>query len=135
MEPQSAFLALCPSLNIPFRDNRRNVLSLIHCPGRSITEACTRLSNTAYSVSSYEVLKRSRSYISGFITMVLHTMESVASILLELWQEDRNASALLHGKVKAHTYLTESYSAVHEEEWPSFHVILPMKKPEFLDSY
>lgn len=38
-KPQSAFLASCPSLNIPFRDNRQQrrheALSLIHCTGRS----------------------------------------------------------------------------------------------------
>lgn len=38
-KPQSAFLAICPFLNITFRDNRQKcrlqVLSMIHCTGRS----------------------------------------------------------------------------------------------------
>lgn len=141
-KPQSAFLAICPSLNIPFRDNRQKcrheALSLIHCTGRS--EFLKHLHDwvTLRTLChSYGMVKRSQVEVTFLVLSPSYCTQLNQSSLSfqKLWQEDKNAYALRHGKVKVHTYLTESCSAVCEEAWPGFHFTLPTNRTEFLDSY
>lgn len=93
-KPQSAFLAICPSMNIAFRDNRQKcrhyILSLIHCTGRSeLLKYLNDLTNTRYSLSflTNGLKKPSKNYISGFTTKLLHKIELVSQFFQKLWQK------------------------------------------------
>lgn len=95
LKPQSAFLAICPSMNIAFRDNRQKcrhyILSLIHCTGRSeLLKYLNDLTNTGYSLSflTNGLKKPSKNYISGFTTKLLHKIELVSQFFQKLWQKD-----------------------------------------------
>lgn len=98
-KPQSAFLAICPSRNITFRDNRQKcrhqILALIHCTGRSeLLKYLNDRTTTGSLCHLGQVIKRSQVEIT-FLVLPLsyctHLNQSSQSFQ-KLWQKDVSMS-------------------------------------------